>query len=69
MEPKKPEILDSETGMYLEESKTEKRPCVRFDTTRTYTKEQKEKQRNQFREHAKNGNLICLTDLFSNHGM
>ena len=42
---------------------------VRFDTSKKYTKEELAVQREQFSKDAKAGKVICLTDLFINHGM
>lgn len=42
---------------------------VRWDTSKKYTKEELKKQREEFLKTAKAGKLLCLTDLFANHGM
>jgi hypothetical protein len=42
---------------------------IRWDTKKKYTKEELKKQREQFVKQAKNGKVICLTDLMINHGM
>ena len=42
---------------------------VRWNTHKAYTKEQKAQQRAEFEQAAKSGQRVCLTDLFSTHGM
>lgn len=54
--------------MYKEIDKNGKE-VVRWNTKKKYTKEELEKQRDEFEEQAKKGNLIDLTDLMINHGM
>lgn len=42
---------------------------VRWDTKKKYSKKELEQQRKEFTEKAKEGKVICLTDLMINHGM
>lgn len=63
--------METQNGRYVQEYKEGQniKEVVRFDTNKKYTNEELEAQREQFSKDADAGKVICLTDLFINHGM
>jgi len=54
----------SNTGKF-----TDKDGVVRWDTSRKYTKAELKKQREEMSAEADKGTVLCLTDMFINHGL
>lgn len=59
-----------DTGEYIQKDKNATGgEVVRFDTKKKYTKEELAAQREEFSKAAKEGKVICISDLMCNHGM
>ena len=54
--------------MYVETDKNGDE-VVRWDTKKKYTKQELEKQREEFSNLAKQGKKLCISDLMINHGL